>query len=363
MNKVLILGGYGNFGKRIAKLFIRQKIHVIIAGRSIIKAQEALNELGELFCEVLILDVNNNFLEHLGNLIPKVVINTCGPFQNADYHQAKQCIAFGVHYIDLSDGREFVAGISTLHESAKASGVAVISGASTVPGLSSAVVEYYLQKHFSKITELKYGISPGQKSGRGVATTASIMSYVGKKLKPCGVGNEERYGWQDLYVQKYPQIGNRLMCDCDVPDLDLFPKKYGIKNIRFSAGIENSFLHLGLWCISWLIRLGLPINLSKYTNLLLKISDFFNFIGSNNGGMHIIVSGVDNVGKKIVKKWFIIALSDHGPYIPAVASVVLAKKIINNELNFTGAVPCLGLVTLEEYLRELEHLEIRTYEK
>ena len=69
------------------------------------------------------------------------------------------------------------------------------------------------------------------------------------------------------------------MCDCDVPDLDLFPKKYGIKNIRFSAGIENSFLHLGLWCISWLIRLGLPINLSKYTNLLLKISDFFNFIG------------------------------------------------------------------------------------
>ena len=45
MNKVLILGGYGNFGKRIAKLFIRQKIHVMIAGRSIIKAQEALNEL------------------------------------------------------------------------------------------------------------------------------------------------------------------------------------------------------------------------------------------------------------------------------------------------------------------------------
>jgi hypothetical protein len=79
--------------------------------------------------------------------------------------------------------------------------------------------------------------------------------------------------------------------------------------------------------------------------------------------MHIIISGVDNVGKKIVKKWFITALSDHGPYIPALASVVLAKKIINNELNFTGAVPCLGLVTLEEYLRESEHLEIRTYEK
>ena len=61
----------------------------------------------------------------------------------------------------------------------------------TVPGLSSAIVEYYLQKHFSKITELEYGISPGQKSGRGAATIASsisIISYVGKKIIiVCGV--------------------------------------------------------------------------------------------------------------------------------------------------------------------------------
>ena len=64
MNKVLILGGYGNFGKRIARLLIRQKIYVIIAGRSREKAQESLSKLDSLFCEVLIFDVNfptNNF--------------------------------------------------------------------------------------------------------------------------------------------------------------------------------------------------------------------------------------------------------------------------------------------------------------
>jgi len=40
MDKVLILGGYGNFGKRIATLLTRQKIAVIIAGRDGKKAQD-----------------------------------------------------------------------------------------------------------------------------------------------------------------------------------------------------------------------------------------------------------------------------------------------------------------------------------
>ena len=39
MNKVLILGGYGNFGKRIARLLTRQNIAVIISGRDANKAK------------------------------------------------------------------------------------------------------------------------------------------------------------------------------------------------------------------------------------------------------------------------------------------------------------------------------------
>jgi hypothetical protein len=61
---------------------------------------------------------------------------------------------------------------------------------------------------------------------------------VGKKLKRCA-GYETRYGWQDLRLQKYPELGSRLMANCDVPDLDLLPDKYGIKKIRFSAGMES----------------------------------------------------------------------------------------------------------------------------
>ena len=45
------------------------------------------------------------------------------------------CIAAGAHYLDLADARDFVARIGTLDAAARAAGVAIISGASSVPAL------------------------------------------------------------------------------------------------------------------------------------------------------------------------------------------------------------------------------------
>lgn len=63
------------------------------------------------------------------------------------------------------------------------------------------------------------------------------MSYVGKLIKPYGAFSKPSYGWQNIYAQLYPGLGYRLMGNVDHPDLDIFPKKYGIGNIRFSAGV------------------------------------------------------------------------------------------------------------------------------
>jgi len=207
MSKVLILGGYGNFGKRVARLLTRQDIPVIIAGRDANKAQILAQALPEGLAETAIFDARQTLSEKLKALSPTVVINTCGPFQTSDYAVAETCIKHEVHYIDLADGRNFVTNIRTLDGKAKRNNVAVISGASTVPGLTSAVIEH-LRPQFSAIDWLDFGIAPGQKAERGLATTQAILGYVGKKLKPCA-GYGARYGWQDLHLQKYPGIGSR----------------------------------------------------------------------------------------------------------------------------------------------------------
>jgi hypothetical protein len=359
VSKVLILGGYGNFGKRIARMLTRQNISVIIAGRDFVKAEKLVLELPASYGSAVAFDIKKELSAQFSILKPTVVINTCGPFQNNDYTVAETCIKQGINYIDLADGREFVTGICTLDTEAKKQNVAAISRASTVPGLTSAVIEHFLPE-FSAIDSLKFGIAPGQKAERGLATTQAILSYVGKKLKPCP-GYKTRYGWQDLYIQSYPVIGRRLMANCEIPDLDLLPKKYGIKKIQFSAGMENPIVHMGIWLLSWLIRLGLPLKLPNYSATLLKASNWFDSFGSADGGMHIIIDGKDASGKVLNKTWFIIALDGDGPYIPTIPAVILTKKILAGQFITTGAVPCIALVSLEEYLHELSYLKVKTY--
>ena len=247
MKKVLILGGYGNFGKLIACRLVSLNINIIIAGRNGNKAKKLANELNS---ESVVLDITKDLEDQLNILKPFIVINTCGPFQNSNYFAGEMCIKNKIHYIDLADGRDFVCGIYKLDELAKKYKVLCVSGASTVPCLSSAVIEKY-QNNYSEINSIIYGITPGQKTPRGLATVKAILSYLGKPMK-ASQGQKIRYGWQDIYIQKYPVLGNRLMGNCDIPDFDLFPKKFGIKSIKFSAGMENTVLHFSIWALSWI---------------------------------------------------------------------------------------------------------------
>lgn len=364
MNQVLILGGYGNFGSRIATALAKDKISIIIAGRDRQKAEALRSKLQKAAPEnnlaIADFDANKELDKQLALLKPRVVINTIGPFQTADYSIAKTCIQQQVHYLDLADARDFVTGITRLDTFAKENGVLVVSGASTVPGLSSAVLDHY-KNEFGIIDSLTYGISPGQKAPRGLATTESILTYLGKPLKPWGKQQEKCYGWQDLYRQDYPGLGKRWMANCDIPDLDLFTQKYGINRIRFSAGMENSVLHLGMWLLSYLVRLGLPLHLPRHAKFLLAFSHAFDAFGTSSGGMHMLIKGIDKEGKPREIKWFIIAKDNDGPQIPCVPAILLAKKLLREKPALNGALPCVGLVTLDEYINELAGFSIRQH--
>lgn len=368
MNKtVLILGATGNFGSKIAKGLVQRNIDLVIAGRrkqaltALSKKLKTLNP--NITIDIAAFDLHTELSEQLSYFKPLVVINTCGPFQLMDYSIALTCIQAKIHYIDLADGRDFVANFSQqLNLPAKQHHCLAISGASTVPCLSFAVLAHY-QPQFESIDSIKYGITPGLDTERGLATVESVLTYVGKPLNSIVGVNQTAYGWQNIYRQAYPMLGKRWMANCDIPDLDLFPSHFNLKKMQFSAGIESHVLHLMLWALSWPIRWGLPINLRNHAKPLLKISQFFNRFGSKDGGMHMIISGQNNKGLQQTVDWFIVAKSGHGLHIPTIPSILLAEKLINQTLNLTGAMPCIGLLTLEDYLNALNHLDIQTFSK
>lgn len=360
--RVLIIGGYGNFGSFISKTLAKETyLQVIVAGRSSQKAQafiktiEAINPV-----EAVKIDISNNDLSrNLALTKPDIVIHTSGPFQSQSYTVAEACINAGIHYIDLADGRHFVSDIVKLDAIAKQKSVLVISGASSVPCLTSALVDYY-QPQFKILEHLDYGITTAQRTARGLATTAAILGYTGKRFETLINGSPKKiFGWQDLKARKYSRLGWRLLGNCDVPDLAIFPQRYpAIKTIRFYAGLEIPFIHLTLWGLSWMVRAKIIRNLEGHATLLLRLSHLFDWLGSSKSAFHMSMSGKDDKGLKKNITFELTAKSGDGPYIPCMPAILIAKKLALKEITECGAYPCVGFISRDEYLNALTSLDI-----
>lgn len=357
MTRILIIGGYGNFGRFIAKRLAQDRnLTLVIAGRTLKKAQALAHELN---AEAAFININDNLTDALRENKPDIVIHTSGPFQSQGYEVAEACIECGAHYIDLADGREFVAGIHALDEKAKQAGVMVVSGASSVPCLTSALIEHY-KDEFEVLETLNYGITTAQKTTRGVATTAAILSYTGKQFQTLVNGEMQSvYGWQDLHARKYSTLGWRLLGNCNVPDLEIFPTLYPeLKTVHFYAGLELPFVHVTLWGLSWLVRVGLVKNLESIAPSLLKLSFLFDWFGSVNSGFHMKLAGKDKCGNDKTISFELIARSGDGPYIPCMPAILVAQKIASGEAKDAGAKACIGIINKNEYLEALDGLDI-----
>jgi len=357
LKRVLIIGGYGNFGSFISRSLAKQdNINLVIAGRSLSKAQLLAEEIN---AEAAVIDIHNGLEARLREIKPDIVIHTSGPFQSQGYEVAKACIECGSHYIDLADGREFVSGINCLDQKARQAGMLVVSGASSVPCLTSALIDNY-KDEFETLEHLDFGITTAQKTARGLATTAAILSYTGKPFKTRVDGKDQDvFGWQGLRVRKYSGLGWRLLGNCNVPDLELFPKMYPeLKTVRFYAGLELPFIHVTLWALSWLVRIGLVRSLEPSAPLLLKLSFLFDWLGSASSGFHMDLIGRDENGVNKTIRFELTALGGDGPFIPCMPAILLAKKLANEEIKDKGATPCVGVITKKEYLDALGELDI-----
>ncbi len=178
MYRVLVLGGYGNFGTRISKtLAVVPYIQILIAGRNLDKANKLIAQLNDGRHVALTLDQDSDqFTKELGDLDIDCLIHTSGPYQGLSYTVAEACVNTNTHYIDLPDGREFVAGFTRLNKIAKEKNVLLVTGASTLPGLSSAVIKKF-REEFTSIESIRMCISPGNKAPRGESTIAAVLSY------------------------------------------------------------------------------------------------------------------------------------------------------------------------------------------
>ena len=360
--RVVVIGGYGFFGRRLVqRLAPDADLQLLVAGRSLRHAQataDALGQPGAAEITGVALDASAPTLANdLARLEPDLAVLASGPFQGAGYDVARACIAARVHYIDLADGRDFVTGIAALNAEAAAAGVTVISGASSVPALSSAVADH-LARDLATVECIDISITPGNRTERGLATMQAILSYCGKPVP--AMDGEPTYGWSGARRHVYPApIGARWLSPCDVPDLDILPARYpGAPAVRFGAGLELAFLHRAMNAMALLARWGMVRDWSRHAAQLKRAADWFKRWGSDAGAMHVQVRGTTRAGQNGARTWHLIATHGDGPFVPTLAAAAWVRQLKRRAVRWSGAQPCVGLLSLDAFEAQAEGLHI-----
>ena len=357
--KILILGGYGTFGGRLAYLLAgEERLTLLIAGRSIQKAKN--------FCEGLpsgaqkvpvFFDRNTNMETQIQELHPNIVVDAMGPFQaygEDPYSVVKACIANEVDYMDLADGSDFVKGIRQFDAEAKAKNIYILSGVSSFPVLTAAVVRK-LSHDMTRVTTIKGGIAPSPYAGVGLNVIRAIASYAGKPLslirheKPAtGYALTETMRYT-ICPPGYLPLKNTLFSLVDVPDLKVLPELWrDLDSVWLGAGPVPEILHRMLIGLSWLVRLRILPSLLPFASLFHFVINILRW-GEHRGGMFVSVEGTSQNGERIERSWHLLAEGNDGPLIPSMAVQALILHCLAGKKPLPGARPATQELEVPDY--------------
>lgn len=331
--KIIILGGYGVFGGRLAELLAdTPDLTMLICGRNLDRATQFCDNFrGVAAVQPAQLD-RSALDQHMDRLSPDLVIDASGPFQNYGddgYRVIETCIRFKVSYLDFADAAEFVFGISKFDQAAKEAGIFVLSGVSSFPILTAAVL-----REISKTMEIETvqgGIAPSPYAGIGLNVMRAVLGYAdapvkltrnGKRTTAHGLTESKRC---TVAVPGLLPLKNIRFSLVDVPELQVLPPEIpGLKDIWMGAGPVPETLHRML---NMLAKARAKFNLPSFVplaSIFYKILNLIKF-GEHRGGMFAHVTGRQD-GEPVERSWHLLAEGDDGPYIPSMAIEAIVRK-------------------------------------
>jgi hypothetical protein len=351
VRRILVLGGYGTFGGRIARRSAAAGFEVLVAGRSRARA-EAFCAGGERL-EPLVLDRGGDLAVMLERHRPFAVVDASGPFQGSGYGVARAALAAGCHYLDIADGTAFVAGIGALDSEARAAGLSAIAGASSLPALSGAAAAR-LAEGLDRVSSVEMVLSASSRGTAGRSVTAAILSYLGRPLRLRRGGRWTRaWGWQGLRragfeVAGAPPLRGRLAALADVPDLVLLPGRLpGEPAVSVFAGTDAPWHNLGLWLLSWPVRWHWLRRPERMAGLLARLQRWTTGPGSLRSAFEVRLFGFAG-DRRIERRWTLIAERGEGPEIPSLAVPILLARLAEGAIP-AGARDSGGLLALEDF--------------
>lgn len=354
--KILILGGYGVFGGRLAELLADlPDLELLVCGRDLRRAQAFCASYRGAPTVVPVALDRRDIADALVRFAPALVVDASGPFQDYGtdrYCVVEACIAAQVDYLDFADGADFVLGIDHFDAAAKTAGVTILSGVSSFPALTAAVLEEMAKT--MDIRTVEGGIAPSPFAGIGLNVMRAVVGYAGAPVKlrrggreAHGTGLAESLRFTVAVPGRLP-LRNIHFSLVDVPDLQLLPRAYpGLTDIWMGAGPVPEILHRILNLLAKARRTFRLPSLEPFSRLFYAVLNRMKF-GEHRGGMFLRTRGLAD-GQPVERSWHLLAEADDGPYIPSMAIEAIVRKWLAGTRPAPGARSSAGALDLADY--------------
>jgi len=195
-----------------------------------------------------------------------------------------------------------------------------------------------------QIDEIQIAIAPGQRAPRGEATIAAVLGYAGRPFKWRSRGAwRDAWGWQELKRMRFLRTGRAWAAACDVPDLELFPKRYpGVRTMEFRASLELGTQQLALGSRRCCAGAACACR-SSAGEAARPDGRVDGRLGRPSRGMAGERHG-EAAERKTARGSNGISppTRQHGPEIPCMAAILLARKLARGGVAQPGAFPCMG---------------------
>jgi len=259
-HRILLLGGYGVFGRHLASELLRTTdAKLVLAGRDRRRAESACEALGAPDrIEVVALDASDLVAVEHAALGCIAVACTAGPFQGLPIGLPSAAVRAGAHWFDVGDDPGWVLSIlddAELNDFATEQGVSVIPGLSSVPAVSG-VLARACRERSPGVDRGRITLFIGNRNNKGAGATASalIAGFTDPQWVDLPFGRKRAYGFATpdrVLLQRELGIDAEFRVALEWAYLGWLAARFGRTTKRLGAARQARIAR-------WLSRLSVP---------------------------------------------------------------------------------------------------------
>ncbi len=226
MPRAIVVGGSGTFGGIVARAIAARGLAVTLAARRRARAERLAAELAG--GRAVSLDAADRLACAAALRGHDVAVLAAGPFSRLGLAFHEAALESACHAVDIAEDRAFVAAVRAMGPRFASKGLAAVTGASALPGVSLALALAARERH-GPLRSARVALFVGNDNEKGRASVETIVAQAGRRFAaPGGPRVALRSGFTAPFP---PPVGTRTARFIESPELDLFPALLGASGV------------------------------------------------------------------------------------------------------------------------------------